>query len=53
MVASTNTRLFTVILLFFFITFKTRVECYAKSMSLRYKPALEPQHIYVKQLFSD
>ena len=31
--------------LFFFITLKPRVECYTKSMSLKYEPALEPLHI--------
>jgi len=30
---------------FFFITLKPRVECYKKSMSLKYEPALEPLHI--------
>ena len=32
-------------LLFFFITLKPRVECYTKSMSLKYEPATEPLHI--------
>ena len=35
-------------LLFFFITLKSRVEWYQKSMSLEYEPALEPLHISVK-----
>ena len=33
---------------FFFITLKPRVEGYAKSMSLKYEPASEPLHIFVK-----
>ena len=34
--------------LFFFITLKPRVERYTKSMSLKYEPASEPLHIYVR-----
>ena len=37
-----------VLLVFFFITLKPRVEWYTKSMSLRYEPASEPLHISVK-----
>jgi len=36
-------------LFFFFNTLKPRVERYKKSMSLKYEPASEPLHIYVKQ----
>ena len=33
---------------FFFVTLEPRVEGYTKSMSLKYEPASEPLHIYVK-----
>ena len=36
------------LLFFFFIILKPRVERYTKSTSLKYEPALEPLHIYVK-----
>jgi len=37
-----------VTLFFFFITLKPGVECYTKSMRLKYEPAWEPLHISVK-----
>jgi len=37
-----------VLFFFFFITLKPRVECYTKSMRLKYEPASEPLHISVK-----
>ena len=39
------------LLCFFFITLKPRVEYYAKSMSLKYEPASEPLHISVQLLY--
>jgi len=36
------------LLFFFFITLKPRVERYTQSMRLKYEPASEPLHIYVK-----
>ena len=36
------------LLFFFFITPEPRVESYAKFMSIKYEPASEPLHVFVK-----